>query len=367
MSPWFSRGWTALELANSRKVKVVFKGPCGPLIKDLDEQILARDNACSASHKEATDIIRTLRKGVSDLNGLLRVLGARNTSWPKDIAIISGELVGVEIAPQPGKQDIWQQDIYTSILRKLGKVLPQHLFHNSATMSKVSWCPNSLFDMPIFDSSVMAESEDTLSITEELDLIGKWKCIPINRSHKERCVWNGIHPLIRKRLEHHLENENECVLLAEYVSTSEVALVNRALLVKKVGKGCYGYIGALYFHPHLTVTESRIEEVILLADIGGRESNADSNAQMTKGREYSDSETPALTSAASNGDENRVENLLQTVSPSVHELASKRRALSIAIWRGHHDVFHKLAKSLAAPCGRTRRRDRSFIFTSQWR
>lgn len=27
MSPWFSRGWTAVELAMSRKVKVIFKGP----------------------------------------------------------------------------------------------------------------------------------------------------------------------------------------------------------------------------------------------------------------------------------------------------------------------------------------------------
>ncbi|RAO66927.1 uncharacterized protein BHQ10_002939 [Talaromyces amestolkiae] len=346
MSPWFSRGWTALELANSRKVKVVFKGPCGPLIKDLDEQILARDDTCSGPHKAATDIIRTLRKGVSDLNGLLRVLGARHTSWPKDIAIISGQLVGVEIASQSGKQDIWQQDIYISILRKLGKVSPQHLFHNSATMSRVSWCPNSLFDMPIFDSSVMAESEETLSITEDLDLVGKWKCIPVNRSHMEKCVWNGIHPLIRKRLEHHLEDEDECVLLTEYVSTSEIGLVDRALLVKKLGKGSYGYVGALYFHPGLTETEGRIEEVRLLADIRGRESNPDSNARVTKSRKYSDWGIPALPSAALNGDENRVENLVQTASPSLHELASKRIALNYAIWRGHHDVFHELAKSL---------------------
>jgi ankyrin repeat protein len=345
MSPWFSRGWTALELANSRKVKVVFKGPCGPLIKDLDEQILAKDNMCSDSHKRATDIIRNLRKGVSDLNGLLRVLGPRHTSWPKDIAIISGQLVGVEVAPKGGKRDIWQQDIYESILRKLGKVLPQHLFHNSATMSKVRWCPTSLFNMPIVDSNVMADSETSLNITEELDLIGEWKCIPVNCSHKERCVWNGIHPLIRKRLEGHLEDEDECVLLAERVSTFDTGVVDRALLVKKAGKGAYEYIGAVYFHPGLTENEGWMEEVRLLGDTDGRESNLGPNTQITK-QEYSDSGIPVLISAASNGDENRVESLLDAVNPSVHGLVSNRIALNYAIWRGHQGVFHKLAKNI---------------------
>ncbi len=93
MSPWFSRGWTAIELAKSRKVKVIFKGPYGPLIKDLDEQILAKDADSDGPHKEASDIIRNLRKGITNLDDLLTVLGPRHTSWPKDMAIISGLLV----------------------------------------------------------------------------------------------------------------------------------------------------------------------------------------------------------------------------------------------------------------------------------
>jgi hypothetical protein len=40
MSPWFSRGWTALELGRSHTVKVIFKGRHGLVLKELDHDIL---------------------------------------------------------------------------------------------------------------------------------------------------------------------------------------------------------------------------------------------------------------------------------------------------------------------------------------
>jgi len=86
MSPWFSRGWTALELARSRKVKVMFRGPEGSIIKDLDQDILAKsdDNATSTQHQIATKIIANLRrKRIEEVNQLLAVLGPRHTSWPR--------------------------------------------------------------------------------------------------------------------------------------------------------------------------------------------------------------------------------------------------------------------------------------------
>jgi hypothetical protein len=131
MSPWFSRGWTSLELAKSRKVKVVFKGL---LIKDLDEDILAKadDASTSSRHQITSQVIANLRnKEITGINELLTVLGPRNTSWPRDIAIISGLLVGIEIPLNAS-----QQDIYQRVLRKMAKVSHGHLFHNSATMSK---------------------------------------------------------------------------------------------------------------------------------------------------------------------------------------------------------------------------------------
>ncbi|GAM43281.1 hypothetical protein TCE0_047r17968 [Talaromyces pinophilus] len=379
MSPWFSRGWTALELAKSRKVKVVFRGPCGPLIKDLDEQILAKDTTTDAPpgpHKIATSIIRNLRDGVKTLNGLLTVLGSRSTSWPKDRAVISGLLLGVEVAHKNPQQDIWQQDIYKSILKKIGKVSPGHLFHNSATMCKgFSWCPTSLFNMPATDM------EASLRVTQGLDLVGKWRIIPVESISSEKYVWNCTHPLIKKQIELHLQNPDSCVLLAECGTES----VDRALLAKAMVKErslatlYYRYIGAVHFHPALTGEEVNGDtdtwhetEVTLLGDAEGtaetdrkawqlvtemsREKSAEQSHQSdrdgAKGREcrtdpnaqaaneedqaHEESEILPLILATSRPDENPDRELLQTPG------SLQRTALHDAIWRGHHGLFSEL-------------------------
>jgi len=166
MSPWFSRGWTALELAKSRKVKVVFKGSHGPLIKDLDEDILARDKGSSTRHQLATEAIANLRtnSGITEINHLLTILGPRYTSWPRDTAIIAGLLVGVDIPSSS-----LQQQIYRRILIKIGKICHEHLFCNSDTMSKgFNWCPTSLLDMS------PALSNAALRIKENGDVVGAW-------------------------------------------------------------------------------------------------------------------------------------------------------------------------------------------------
>lgn len=382
MSPWFSRGWTALELAKSRKVKVVFRGPCGPLIKDLDEQILAKDTDADASgpHKTATSIIRNLRDGVKTLNGLLTILGSRSTSWPKDRAVISALLLGVEVAPKnPQQKDIWQQDIYKSILKKIGKVSPGHLFHNSATMCKgFSWCPTSLFNMPATDM------EASLRVTQGLDLVGKWRIIPVESISNQKYVWNHTHPLIKKQIKLHLQNPDSCVLLAECGTES----VDRALLVKAMVKEgtlettlYYQYIGAVHFHPALTREEDTWHEteVTLLGDAEGtaetdrkawqlvmelpreksveqsdkhgakgamgREcrTNSDAQAANEEDQAHDDSEIPPLI-LASRPDENLGRGLLQTpgIEVEVKEPISQRTALHDAIWRGHHGLFSAL-------------------------
>ncbi|KAJ5738044.1 hypothetical protein N7493_001199 [Penicillium malachiteum] len=83
ISPWFSRGWTALELARSPKVKVLFKGPDGLVLKDMDEDILVEfhvDSRNNSPRQEASRIISNLRKDIDNLNDLLNVLGPRYTS-----------------------------------------------------------------------------------------------------------------------------------------------------------------------------------------------------------------------------------------------------------------------------------------------
>ncbi|KAI1078312.1 hypothetical protein F5B20DRAFT_571767 [Whalleya microplaca] len=77
LSSWFTRGWTALELAKSRKVKIIFKDS----IKDLDTDILGK----TQEGNFAAQAIKDLRRAqFSDVGNLLAALGPRYTS--RDIA-----------------------------------------------------------------------------------------------------------------------------------------------------------------------------------------------------------------------------------------------------------------------------------------
>ena len=252
MSPWFSRGWTALELQKSRKVKVMFKGPCGLIMKDLDEEILAKEGD-HGPHKQASNIIATLRKGVKNLDDLLRVLGPRYTSWPKDKSIISGLLVDVELS-SGSEKDIWQQDIYRRILEKMGKISSGHLFHNSATMSKVGWCPTSLYDMSVTKTDGV-ELGVELKVTPGLDLVGIWERIPLETVAKERYNWRGVHPLKEEQLKLHINGKETCFLLFEPLSELSAVSTERAILGKErdpqSDPPCYEFIGAVYLNPGL--------------------------------------------------------------------------------------------------------------------
>ena len=252
MSPWFSRGWTALELQRSRKVKVVFKGSCGLVIKDLDEEILVEEG--DGPRREASDKIRSLRKEITTLNDLLTVIKPRYTSWPKDVSIISGLLTDVELSSDAQKE-IWQQDVYKRIVKKIGKVSFDHLFHNSATMSKVGWCPPSIYDMPVADNN----AKTLLKVTPELHLDGTLRRIPLDAVHDDRYNWRGVHPLIREHLKLYLRKEKgACFLLIEPLSESNPKGVERAILGKQResqidGKPCYEFVGAVYFQPGLEI------------------------------------------------------------------------------------------------------------------
>ncbi|KFY85967.1 hypothetical protein V500_07988 [Pseudogymnoascus sp. VKM F-4518 (FW-2643)] len=266
MSPWFSRGWTALELVKSRKVKVMFGGLHGPVIKDLDEEILAKDtdHKASKSHIFATGLIRALRDGVTTLNDLLTVLDSRHTSWPKDLAIISALLVDVSIASNHPNEDTWQQDIYQRILLKFGAIAPGHLFHNSPTMShEFNWCPSNLYYMP------RDSSDPSLAITPEGDLIGQWIVIATNSSLREMFSWNSTHPLIKEQILSALKHPDKCLLLVDSLGNHQ----DKALLVTVVEKEpreeqlCLQYVGAVYFHPamfkHNMENESRTTTAVV--------------------------------------------------------------------------------------------------------
>lgn len=103
LSPWFTRGWTALELMQSKtdKVWVLYRHPTDPnnyVLKNLSTDILARDPTSSdLGHWIATSILWRLQEDETlDVDRILRLLSTRSTSWSPDRMVIAGLLTGHE-------------------------------------------------------------------------------------------------------------------------------------------------------------------------------------------------------------------------------------------------------------------------------
>lgn len=246
MSPWYSRGWTALELAKSHKVKILFKAKNdGYVIKDLDIDILAKVQRSSRYHATAESIRKLRIANIQSFGDLLAILGPRDTSKPRDVSIISGLLAGVDVSG-----GLTQQDIYQRILRKLGKVAQGHLFHNSATMSApgFSWCPTNILDMPI------AENDSALlKLGENGDLEGFWRVYPIDSVKPDDFIWKGTHPLTQVELESSLNGKNreKHLLLIESERPRSRALIVRFMGMETTAIICR-FVGPVYFRSNIS-------------------------------------------------------------------------------------------------------------------
>lgn len=262
MSPWFSRGWTALELARSRTVKVLFKKEDGLILKDLDKDILGFQNPQVKRHEVLAKAIGQLRDGnIADLDQLLTVLGPRHTSWSRDMAIIAGLLVGVSVeSAAVSAEEVYQQDIYQSILRKMSILRHGHLFHNSPTISNgFSWCPTSLFEL----QPAPADSTRFLEVEPNGDVVGMWNVVWLESIPDNNHIWKDVHPLIKARLRSSLRQTNDHVFLFEPEFTS----VDRALLVKKRDTEVYQFIGCMYFHPPQIVQQATQGKMIRIINM----------------------------------------------------------------------------------------------------
>ncbi|KIW69473.1 hypothetical protein, variant [Phialophora macrospora] len=171
LSPWFTRGWTAVELAVSHSVKVLFKDPTGatmPLIKDLENDVLANTPTCSLGHLIASSIIRKLRTITTrnrSLAGLMAILKTRSNSWPRDRAVIAALLAGI-------KPDIdavnMQARVTQQIISSYSTVRGSFLIHGSPTISThgpLSWCPSNLFNEGPTILSKEFQAWNTLNLT----------------------------------------------------------------------------------------------------------------------------------------------------------------------------------------------------------
>jgi len=218
-SPWLTRGWTALELIMSKKVKVLYKGPDGPVIKDLDEDILAQDpRYCTRAHWIASTIIRRLRKPIESITDLLAVLKPRNTSWPRDRMIIAGLLVGLDDFDYTKRPD----EITKAIIERCYTMEQSSLFHGQATMADSggwSWCPTSLYDLPSNSLGDMFEEGSVGDPTCVVDvngvIAGHWhhRLLEQEDVTMNRLIPNTPHLSVKLRIQHALRQWRNCMLL----------------------------------------------------------------------------------------------------------------------------------------------------------
>lgn len=249
LSSWFTRGWTAAELYASRShsVKVVYKDPKtgGPILKDLDMDVLASDTRSdiasttqdnllrakkifnSQGHLIASDILRQLRQGrkarqvqsnlidqtdVSDLRGLLRIMRSRSTSWHRDRLIIPGLMYLRSVQFDTA---IHSTEITQKLMNQFGRISISDLFHSEVPLTRCgpwSWCPPSVFDLGQSYSASSADKRTSCRI-EDGRLWGRFEAVAIRP--KDVLVPYGSHPAARTRTSVALSSPSECFLLTD--------------------------------------------------------------------------------------------------------------------------------------------------------
>ncbi|KAI0854834.1 hypothetical protein F4860DRAFT_520444 [Xylaria cubensis] len=171
LSPWFTRGWTALELARSTEVKALFKNTDGdePVVKDLHKDILTSSPAeASRAHWLATMWIKRILEPVDDIGDIVTILSQRTTSKAGDRPIISALLADV---PDPDAENV-ESAITEQILGYLGRIPQGCLLHGQTTIrdsGRLSWCTSSLDDVPITGIADV-ESAEAADLSSMLDI-----------------------------------------------------------------------------------------------------------------------------------------------------------------------------------------------------
>lgn len=223
LSPWFTRGWTALELYMSKNVYVLFRGPEGtPLLKNLGTEVLATDYAYAhPAHTLASTVIRrilgrglmgewtmTPRDGHFNVHSLLAILQPRVTSWSIDRMVIAGlmaEVVDFNSADTP-------VEMTQKILKKFGWIKASSLLHEHAmpvTSGPWSWCPPLFYN--IRSNSTVEEAE--VAVHDDGSATGWWNCFPVTNEYAELLRPYGSQQSVRLRVNMALNDPQGCLLL----------------------------------------------------------------------------------------------------------------------------------------------------------
>lgn len=229
-SPWFNRGWTALELVVSKNVKVIFRDPKNKdeyVLKDLEKEVLAQHPALSSrGHWIASKIIRDLRDTkVDSLSGLSRILKTRNTSWPRDRYVIAALLAG--IVPDLTHTNM-QTKITQDIIMSFSKIDASFLLHGQPTISELgpfSWCPSNVFS----EGPHIDYRGGYFDVDQRTGTVKGWcSCQLIDTIMKPRLLPLSSHHSARWKIKAALTDSEHCLLLWPYSWSQK----DRAILVR---------------------------------------------------------------------------------------------------------------------------------------
>lgn len=231
LSPWFTRGWTALELLMSGTVKVLFKGPTPlkPDIKDLDDILADDPSRCSRAHWIASTIIRRLRRKVNNTTDLMAVLKPRSTSKPGDRIIIAALLAHLELESSELPKEKRTEKLTKKVIDRLYRINPSSLHHGQVTMTELggwSWCPPSLYDLPVdtaadlFQEGVVGDA--TYLVDKHGVVAGYWQYRALEeRDIKEgRIVANSTQEPVILKIKTALLDWRHCMILREGLQDS---------------------------------------------------------------------------------------------------------------------------------------------------
>ena len=212
LSPWFTRGWTALELLLSKRVFVLFKQGDGYILKDLDQEVLAHHRFLqSHAHWIATFAVKRLRPAeeIDFFKTLktLRILKSRYTSWSRDQSIIAGLMCGLKDFDKLSEQEITKR-----ILTKGRMIERKYLLHNLPTMSDplFSWCPPRFLDL------YTGLGSEGLLIDENGTMSGRWEIwyIPSKTCFDRGIIWpSSMDVRVRIKVQWALHEAEKCVIL----------------------------------------------------------------------------------------------------------------------------------------------------------
>jgi len=187
LSPWFSRGWTSLELHISDNVVVLFgaansrfdpSDSRSVLVKPLKDILSMHPALSPRAHRIASLLIEKVwRKRIENISDILAILHPRGTSWPSDVKLIQAHLAGCgDDEDLAMEQD---ETVFTRrVLGAVGSISRYALLHGFETLAlsgPFSWAPRSISDMPITSSDDFeGDVEGSLDIHPNGSVSGVW-------------------------------------------------------------------------------------------------------------------------------------------------------------------------------------------------